>query len=55
MRLAVEGPVTEFEIKVAKDLSDYLLAHESDIAHGINDFGTLTDLFRQVTNREPKP
>jgi hypothetical protein len=32
----------------------YLLSHESDIAHGINDFGRLRNLFFAVFNREPR-
>ena len=35
-------------------LRDYLLAHENDIAWGINDFGLLANLFWECFDREPK-
>jgi len=34
-------------------LADYLTAHESDIAHKINDFGDLFYVFKEVIGREP--
>lgn len=40
--------------KSANTLLEYLQNHESDIAHGINDFGDLKDLFVELFNREPK-
>ena len=36
-----------------KNLRDYLLYHESDIASGINDFGDLRLVFIEVLNRKP--
>ena len=35
-------------------LADYLSAHESDIAAGINDFGDLRHVFKEVIGREPQ-
>ena len=34
-------------------MADYLLAHESDIHYGINDFGDLLEVFIEVHKREP--
>ena len=34
-------------------LVEYLVSHESDIAHGINDFGGLRKLFVEVMGRVP--
>jgi len=34
------------------DLVDYLIAHEQDIAHGVNDFGDLQNLFVSVMERQ---
>jgi hypothetical protein len=36
------------------NLLEYLQNHESDIAHGINDFALLRGLFITVFKREPK-
>ncbi len=33
-------------------LREYLRAHESDIAHGINDFADLRGVFRHLEGRE---
>jgi len=33
-------------------LTDYLIAHESDIADDINDFGTLKSTFKWIVKRE---
>ena len=35
------------------ELVEYLQAHESDIAHGINDFALLRGLFITVFKRQP--
>lgn len=37
-----------------KVLADYLLAHESDIALDVNDFGTLRSVFIETFNRKPE-
>lgn len=36
-----------------KMLQDYLLAHESDIALDLNDFGVLRGVFIEAFNRKP--
>jgi hypothetical protein len=40
--------------KEAAILRDYLLEHEDDIAHGMNDFACLLPLFQKVCNRLPE-
>lgn len=35
-------------------MRDWLLKHESDIAHGINDFGELQSTFHDLTGRQPQ-
>jgi hypothetical protein len=50
---APRAEVTEEEIKTATALNDYLLAHEQDIAHGINDFGNLRPVFQSCIQRDP--
>ena len=37
------------------ELSEYLSAHEEDIADGINDFGDLRLTFNDIMDREPRP
>ena len=34
-----------------KDMVDYMLSHEDDIAHGVNDFGDLKDAFEFFVGR----
>lgn len=41
--------------KAKKELIEWLINHESDIAHGINDFGDLKKIFIECFEREPKP
>lgn len=36
-----------------EDLCEYLIAHETDIADGTNDFARLRKVFREVIGREP--
>jgi hypothetical protein len=40
-------------IPAIKDLTDYLLTHEDDIALCINDFGTLKSVFELMFDRSP--
>ena len=44
---------TDEELAAATELNKYLLAHEDDIAHGINDFSVLRPTFRSCIHREP--
>lgn len=37
-----------------KIIADYLRAHETDIALGINDFADLRSVFIEVFNRKPE-
>jgi hypothetical protein len=34
-------------------LQDYLIAHDSDIAWNVDDFGDLHDIFVEIFNKEP--
>lgn len=39
---------------VDDDLRQYLIGHEADIAHRINDFCLLEESFKRIVGREPK-
>lgn len=43
--------MAEIPIPAINDLAEYLLAHEADIAQGVNDFATLRKVFRVVMGR----
>ncbi len=45
--------ISRKSIRSVELLKKYLLSHESDIAHEINDFGDLYDAFRLVVGRKP--
>ncbi len=44
-------PESVVAYKAWNDLKNYLLAHEDDIAHGINDFGDLKVVFASTFQR----
>ena len=44
---------TPFEIS-SEQIIEYFKAHESDIAHEVNDFGDLRVSFIQLLGREPE-
>ncbi len=44
----------ELPERTMAELRGYLFAHESDIAHGINDFDSLRGAFVGMIGREPK-
>lgn len=48
------GLLTSDMRKMNKTLVDFLKAHESDIASGINDFGDLKPVFTGIFDREPE-
>ena len=45
---------TTLDQESARALTEYLKAHEDDIAMDINDFGTLTGLFKHVFLHPPR-
>jgi hypothetical protein len=46
--------MAELREKSVKELLDYLLDHEVDIAYKENDFGDLTGVFEDILGRPPE-
>ena len=46
--------INELLADTQAELKSFLLAHESDIACEVNDFGDLVNVFIGVLGREPK-
>ena len=45
--------INELLANAQEELKAYLLSHESDIAHGICDYGDLVNVFITILGRDP--